>query len=161
MSEQWTSKLAQIIKPPTHIRTKVGKVGGVELNDVLARAQNVYDTNTTNFLQESLKSLTTLEASLTAATASSNPMEYRDALFYAAHDIRGISGTFGYPLATMAADLLCKFILKRTVLVNADLGYIRLYIDAIGAIFRDRMINDGGAAGAELKTLLTKITLTG
>lgn len=159
MMQPATAKRAQIIKPPKHIREKVGTTGGIETFEAVARARGTISGFSEGFAEESFGALDQLEAALSAALLTGHPQGHRDALFNASHEIRGQSGTFGYPLATAAADQLCKFILKREALKTGDLEYLQLYVKTIGAIFRQRLTDDGGALGAELKGLLAKMTV--
>lgn len=152
-----TGAKPQFLTPPKRIKDKVGSSGGVEPTVALARAASIVGDAAGDFAASSNTELIRLEAALARAQADNNPEQHRDALFGAAHEIRGQSGTFGYPLATAAGDAMCKFMAARQPMKPDDLQYLALYVQSVGAIFRNRLTDDGGAMGAELKALLARM----
>lgn len=147
----------QVIRPTSHLRDKVETGNGVDPNVAVNRAKVVIQEFAGEFAHESTTVLGQLEEALRAAMQSGNPETQRLQLFNAALEIRGQSSTFGYPLATTAADGLCTYIEKHQPLEKRDLEYIVAFVQAIGAIFRHRLTADGGKMGAELKELLSRM----
>jgi len=147
----------QVVRPTSHLRDKVDNSGGVDPTAAVNRAKVIIQEFAGEFAQESNTVLSQLEAALKAAVASGNPESQREQLFNAALEIRGQSSTFGFPLATTAADGLCTYLDGHQPLAKRDLEYLVAFVQAIGAIFRHRLTDDGGAMGAELKQLLAKM----
>jgi len=146
-----------VIRPTSHLRDKVEDSGGVDPTVAVSRAKVIIQEFAGDFTAESNTVLGQLEAAMKAAVESGDPERQRLTLFNAALEIRGQSSTFGYPLATSAADGLCSYIDRHTPLAKRDLEFLVAFVQAIGAIFRHRLTADGGAMGAELKALLTKM----
>lgn len=144
----------EVIKPPRHIRERVGSSGGVDVDAAIVRANAaVSEIADTSFLTEITPELENLEKAFAAAPAEI--AKHRGAMFNASHEIRGQSGTFGYPLATIFADSLCK-LLDHQELTGCDLDLLGLHVQALNTIFKQKLKHEGGAVGAELKRLLAK-----
>jgi hypothetical protein len=147
----------QIVRPGSHIRDKVDSVGGIDPAVAVNKARVVIHEFADGFAEESTTVLGKLEAAMQKAVVTGDIESQRDAMFNAALEIRGQSSTFGYPLATAAADGLCTYIDAHQPLAKRDIEYLMAFVQAIGAIFRHRLTDDGGTMGAELKQLLTKM----
>ena len=150
------TKKVEVIRPPKHIRQKVGASGGIELEEAIKIAEKAIEPFSTAFLERLDPDIASLRKSL--AALQDRPTEatrHRAQMFNAANEIRGLSGTFGYPLATLIADAFCKFLDPRPQLYARDVPLAVLHIQAILAVFRESVKGDGGAAGAQLRELLT------
>jgi chemotaxis protein histidine kinase CheA len=75
-----------------------------------------------------------------------------DTLFAAAHDVKGMGATYGYPLATQLAASLCR-------LIETDAGkaaarqlpaLVCAHVDALRAIVRDGVKSSGDPMGRAL-----------
>jgi hypothetical protein len=82
----------------------------------------------------------------------------REALFLAAHDIRGEADTFGYPLLTAPADSLCRLIEHTPDMGRIPLTLVDQHVDAIRAIVRERTRPDAETAAAALTRKLREVT---
>jgi len=77
-----------------------------------------------------------------------------DALFRAAHDIKGEAPTFGYPIAARAADSLCRVIEHSPDPLHVPLELIDYHIEAVRAIIREHeRIDAADVADALVKKL--------
>ena len=82
--------------------------------------------------------------------------ETSQALFLAAHDIKGDGKTFGFPEVARAADSLCRLIEHSPDLKKIPLTIIDQHVDAIRAIVREHARADiGDIAGVLTKKLKT------
>ena len=61
----------------------------------------------------------------------------RDALFHAAHDIKGEAATFGYPDVAASADSLCRLIEHTPDATRIPIALVDQHVDAIRAIIRE------------------------
>jgi HPt (histidine-containing phosphotransfer) domain-containing protein len=61
----------------------------------------------------------------------------RDELFRAAHDIKGQAATFGYPIAAVAADSLCRLLEHTPDQQRIPLALIDQHVDGVRAIIRE------------------------
>lgn len=75
-----------------------------------------------------------------------------EALAAAAHDLKGVGATYGYPLAGQISASLCRLIEtpagKAEAQKNPNL--VSAHVDALRAIVRDRVKTDGHPVGREL-----------
>jgi hypothetical protein len=63
--------------------------------------------------------------------------ETRQELFLAAHDVKGDSGSFGYPEVASAADSLCRLLEHTPDLTRIPLSIVDQHVDAVRAIVRE------------------------
>jgi chemotaxis protein histidine kinase CheA len=61
----------------------------------------------------------------------------RQALFRAAHDIKGHAATFGFPMAAEVANSLCRLIEHSPDLSEVPLSFIDQCVDSVRAIIRE------------------------
>jgi len=76
----------------------------------------------------------------------------KEALFRAAHDIKGEAATFGYPAVASAADSLCRLIEHTPGASRIPPKLIDQHVDAVRAIYREYARSDA----KELAVVLTK-----
>lgn len=152
-------KKVEVIRPPKHIRQKVGTSGGIELEEAIKLAEKAIEPFSAAFLERLDPDIAALRKCL--AALQSRPTEatrHRAQMFNSANEIRGLSGTFGYPLATLIADAFCKFLDPRPQLYARDVPLAVLHMQAILAIFRESVKGDGGATGEQIRELLTELS---
>jgi HPt (histidine-containing phosphotransfer) domain-containing protein len=78
----------------------------------------------------------------------------KEALFRAAHDIKGEAATFGYPAVASAADSLCRLIEHAPDPDRIPPALIEQHVDAVRAIYREYGHSDAQRlAGALTKRL--------
>jgi len=75
----------------------------------------------------------------------------KDALFHAAHDIKGEAATFGFPAVADAADSLCRLIELTPDIKRIPITLVDQHVDAVRAIYREYSRSDA----EELARLLT------
>jgi hypothetical protein len=84
--------------------------------------------------------------------------ETRQELFLAAHDVKGDSGTFGYPEVVPAADSLCRLLEHTPDLRRIPLAIVDQHVDAVRAIVREHARADIAAIAAALTGKLRAVT---
>lgn len=82
----------------------------------------------------------------------------KDALFRAAHDIKGEAATFGYPAMASAAESLCRLIEHTPEISRIPIALIGQHVDAIRAIRREYARSDAKKLAATLTTRLREVT---
>ena len=92
-------------------------------------------------------------ASKTALTTAN-----KEALFHAAHDIKGEAATFGYPAVASAADSLCRLIEHTPDSSRIPLKLIDQHVDAVRAIYREYARSDAKELAATLTKRLREVT---
>jgi hypothetical protein len=61
----------------------------------------------------------------------------KEELFLSAHDVKGDSGTFGYPAVAPAADSLCRLLEHTPDISRIPTAIIDQHVDAVRAIVRE------------------------
>ena len=82
----------------------------------------------------------------------------KDALFHAAHDIKGEAATFGFPAVASAARSLCKLIEHAPDIVRVPSQLIDQHVDAVRAIHREYARSDAKQLAATLTKRLREVT---
>ena len=84
--------------------------------------------------------------------------EARQALFRAAHDIKGHGTTFGYPMASDVADSLCRVMEHAGGTAQIPLTFIDQCVDSVRAIIREHDDDNAEETAAELAKELRALT---
>lgn len=82
----------------------------------------------------------------------------KDALFRAAHDIKGEAATFGYPAVALAAESLCRLIEHTPEISHIPIALIGQHVDAVRAIYREYARSDAKKLAPALATRLREVT---
>src|SRR5437764_1058855 len=82
----------------------------------------------------------------------------RQELFLAAHDVKGDSGTLGYPEVGAAADSLCRLLEHTPDLTKIPLAIVDQHVDAVRAIVREHDRADVALIAAALTGKLRAVT---
>ena len=82
----------------------------------------------------------------------------KEALFHAAHDIKGEAATFGYPAVAAAADSLCRLIEYTPDASRIPLKLVDQHVDAVRAIYREYANSDAKDLAASLTKRLREVT---
>lgn len=133
------AKKVRIIRPPDDLRRRaVNATRGFNLDLTpaeISRIESAVNRSKNRFVSQVADRLKALRALHQDAEAKP---ELRPAYLAQLRDdslaIKGLGGTFGYPLVTSIAASLNDFVLKRETVDAAQLVVIRLHIDAIYVI---------------------------
>ncbi len=79
-------------------------------------------------------------------------------LFLSAHDVKGDSGTFGFPAVAPAADSLCRLLEHTPDLSRIPLTIIDQHVDAVRAIVREYARSDITMIAHSLTSKLRLVT---
>lgn len=82
----------------------------------------------------------------------------RQELFLAAHDLKGDSGTLGYPEVGAAAESLCRLLEHTPDLTKIPLAIVDQHVDAVRAIVREHDRADVALIAAALTSKLRDVT---
>ena len=82
----------------------------------------------------------------------------RQELFLSAHDLKGDSGTLGYPEVMAAAESLCRLLEHTPDLTKIPLAIVDQHVDAVRAIFREHDRADVAQIAAALTGKLRAVT---
>ena len=82
----------------------------------------------------------------------------KEALFHAAHDIKGEAATFGFPLVAAAADSLCRLLEYTPDATRIPVKLVDQHVDAVRAIYREYSKSDAQELAASLTGRLREVT---
>ena len=82
----------------------------------------------------------------------------KEALFHAAHDIKGEAATFGYPAMTSAANSLCRLLEHAPDVTRIPFELVDQHVDAVRAIYREYTRSDAEELASRLTTRLREVT---
>ena len=154
-----TEDKVEIINPPNTVKSKVG-VGGPGAVDIstLERAEEAIADMADQYLDWVQEDLTRIDdAYKVLAAATGDRKEEVDGVFQVAHDMKGQGGSFGYDLITAIGNQLCRLIEKVETIGDAEVGAIRVHIDAMKLVVAQKMKGHGGKAGDQILFGLEKV----
>ena len=148
------SNSAQVIRPPNTLRLKVGGAfGGIDAN-AIAKAEEALKAMSSQFgqwLQDEIVKLDKAQADIRSEGYNAQTAE---ALYFRAHDLKGLGATYQYPLVTRLAGSLCKMMDDPAKRGTAPRTLIDAHIDAIKAVVRDQIQTDEHPTGRILAETL-------
>ncbi|WP_396593393.1 Hpt domain-containing protein [Brevundimonas sp. R86498] len=144
------SNPAQVIRPPNTLLAKVGGgFGGINA-DAIAKAEEALKAMSGQFGQWLQDEVSKLDAAQTAIRAEGYTPTTAEALFYRAHDLKGLGATYQYPIVTRIAGSLCRLLDDPARRMAAPMILIDAHVDAIRAVVRDQIQTDEHATGRVL-----------
>jgi chemotaxis protein histidine kinase CheA len=128
----------EIFMPPNMLKAKVGSaIGGIDMAAIkrAEAAMTVLKEEFTDWLAEDVAKLVAVRE----VYAKAPNAQTRDALFRAAHDLKGQADTFGFPMIGRVASSLTKLIDITAAGADVPLGLIDAHVAAVRVIFRDKI----------------------
>lgn len=144
----------EMIRRPNILRSKVGgSFGGIDAAAV-ARAEEALRTLSSQFGQWLQDEMVKLETAENAIRSEGYNAQTAEALYFRAHDLKGLGTTYEYPLVTRVAGSLCRLMDDAEHRLNAPWPLIEAHISAIRAIVRDKIQAEDHPVGRELAEAL-------
>ena len=143
----------QVIRPPNPLRAKVGGFGGIDAN-AIAKAEAALKAMSDQFgqwLQDEIVKLDQAQADIRAKGYTS---ETAEALYFRAHDLKGLGATYQFPLVTRIAGSLCRMMDDVDKRMQAPVAVLDAHVDGIRAVVRDGIQTDEHPVGRELAETL-------
>lgn len=148
------SNPAQVIRPPNTLRLKVGGgFGGIDAS-AIAKAEEALKAMSSQFGQWLQDEVVKLDKAQTDIRTMGYTPATAEALYFRAHDLKGLGTTYQYPLVTRLAGSLCKLLDDPTKRMSAPLVLLDAHIDAIKAVVRDEIQTDDHPVGKVLSETL-------
>ncbi|MET0312771.1 MAG: Hpt domain-containing protein [Hansschlegelia sp.] len=145
-----------IMRPPNRLKElAASRGGGVNDNGAVMRAEHALQLLSEEFDSWMAIEIERLEAARAALAADAAPNAL-DALYRAAHDLRGQAATFGFPLAGEIADGLCTLI-ERMGGRRPPQGIIDKHVASIRAIVRENAKGRDHPLGSALAATLANL----
>jgi HPt (histidine-containing phosphotransfer) domain-containing protein len=146
----------EVITPPHRLQNAVLPAGADD--DPIARAEQALAGLSGEFADWMDQECARLDKERRRVREEGLKGEAREALFRAAHDIKGAAATYGFPLAAAAAESLCRLIEHTPAEAHIPLALVDQHVDAVRAIVREHAIPDAAAMAGHLTTKLRQLT---
>jgi len=135
---------------PGGLRLKVGgRLGAID-PAAIAKAEAALKSLSGNFTQWLNDEVTKLETARQRVRTEGVSVETMENLYLRAHDLKGLGATYGFPLITRVAGLLCRLIDDKSKRLQAPISLIDAHIDAIKAAARDDIKDEEHPVGKVL-----------
>nr|WP_262923352.1 Hpt domain-containing protein [Brevundimonas diminuta] len=154
VQESAVSNSSNVFRPPNALRAKVGGgFGGIDAN-AIAKAEEALKAMSAQFGQWLQDELVKLDQAQADIRAKGYMAETAEALYFRAHDLKGLGATYQYPLVTRIAGSLCRILDDAEKRMQAPLPLVDAHIDAIKAVVRDEIQTDEHPVGRDLAETL-------
>ncbi len=125
----------EVITPPHALRQAIGPA--LAGDDPVGRAETALAKLSNEFGTWMQAECDRLEAARLDVVGEGITEKTHDALFRAAHDIKGEASTFGFPAVAGVADSLCRLLEHTPEMARIPLALIDQHVDAVRAIIRE------------------------
>jgi hypothetical protein len=136
--------------PSTALRDKVGGGPGALDPSILAKAEAALKALSSQFGQWLDDEIVKLDAARADIERDGLTDQTGQNLYLRAHDLKGLGGTYEYPIISRIAASLCRLTEDDAKRIQAPLYLIDAHIQAIKAAVRDNIRNDANPIGRAL-----------
>jgi hypothetical protein len=148
----------EVISPPHKLRRAMSTAAVSPADDPVARAEQALAELSGKFSTWMEEEGERLDQARNAVKAAGFTGATRDALFFAAHDIRGDAETLGYPGLAVPAESLCRLIEHTRDMRRIPIALVDQHVDAVRAIIREGNRPDAEQTVAVLIRRLREVT---
>ncbi len=148
----------EVIIPENKLRKAVTNKPLENGDDPVARAEMALAELSGEFASWMETECERLDKARQSATASGFNSANKEALFHAAHDIKGEAATFGFPAMASAADSLCRLIEHTPDPTCIPIKLVDQHVDAVRAIYREYARSDAVELAGQLTARLREVT---
>jgi HPt (histidine-containing phosphotransfer) domain-containing protein len=149
----------EVIHPPNKLRKAIAKVAPSDpADDPLARAEQALAELSSEFSGWMDSECERLDAARRQVKTVGFNKATREALFHAAHDIKGEAATFGFPEVAASADSLCRLIEHTPDSARIPVSLVDQHVDAVRAIIRENARTDVATLAEALTRTLRSVT---
>lgn len=127
----------QVITQPNPLRRAVRRVADDDKDDPVARAEQALADLSGEFNDWMATECERLATAHAVILKNGYTTQTREEFFRAAHDVKGDSATFGFPIAAAAAESLCRIIEHAPNLEQVPADLLAYHVSAIQAIVRE------------------------
>jgi HPt (histidine-containing phosphotransfer) domain-containing protein len=149
----------EVITPENKLRNAVSMQSPVSgEDDPVARAEQALSSLSHEFESWMDSECNRLDQARRSIGKNGFTTTNKEALFHAAHDIKGEAATFGYPAVAAAADSLCRLIEHTPDVMCIPFTLVDQHVDAVRAIYREYARSDAKELAARLTKRLREVT---
>jgi chemotaxis protein histidine kinase CheA len=147
----------EVITPPHELRRAVAPATDPNDNPI-ARAEAALAELSSEFSTWMQSECERLETARLNVMRQGFTAKTQEALFRAAHDIKGEAATFGYPSVAGIAESLCRLIEHTPNSAKIPLSLVEQHVDAVRAIVREYFRADRADVARALTRRLRDVT---
>jgi len=145
----------EVITPPNKLQGAVGRA--IDGDDPVARAEAALAQLSPEFSGWMDDECEQLDRTRRNAREARMATMQREALFRAAHDIKGQAATLGFPLVAAVAESLCRLIEETNDPRCIPLDLVDQHVDAVRAIIREHGRANADAIASRLARTLQQV----
>jgi len=145
----------EVITPPNKLERAVGRA--IDGDDPVARAEAALAQLSSEFSSWMNDECEQLDRARRNVRQAGMAAAQREALFRAAHDIKGQAATLGFPLVAAAAESLCRLIEETHDPRRIPLELVDQHVDAVRAIIREHGRPHAEAIASKLTGTLRQV----
>jgi HPt (histidine-containing phosphotransfer) domain-containing protein len=147
----------EVITPPNKLRKAIRKAAPQD-DDPVARAEQALADLSSEFSSWMQQECDRLDAARVRVRGEGFTKATREALFHAAHDIKGEAATFGYPAVAAVAESLCRLVEHTPSMDRIPLPLVEQHVNAVRAIIREYARSDAETMAVTLTRRLREVT---
>jgi HPt (histidine-containing phosphotransfer) domain-containing protein len=149
----------EVISLPNRLRRVLSTLNATDFaDDPIARAEEALAQLSGEFSGWMDQECERLDGARRDVKAKGFTKATHEALFHAAHDIKGEAATFGFPAVAPPADSLCRLIEHTPDMTRIPLTLVDQHVDAIRAIARESTRPDVDKLANALTKRLREVT---
>ena len=148
----------EVITPPNKLRKAIKNVERNAADDPVARAEQALADLSSEFSSWMQQECDRLEAARREVSKIGFNKATREALFHAAHDIKGEAATFGFPAVAATAESLCRLIEHTPSMERIPIALVEQHVDSVRAIIREYARSDAQELATTLTMRLREVT---
>ena len=148
----------EVIVPENKLRKAVSKVPFNPNDDPVARAEQALAELSGEFAAWMDLECDRLDTARQRVRIDGFDDSTKEALFHAAHDLKGQAATFGFPAVASAADSLCRLIELTPDAKRIPALLVDQHVDAVRAIYREYARSDAEDLAKLLTNRLREVT---
>jgi chemotaxis protein histidine kinase CheA len=150
----------EVITPPNRLRgaIKTTRPGKADDEDPVARAEQALERISGEFSAWMDEECARLDRARIEVKAKGFSKATQEALFHAAHDIKGEAATFGFPWVAALAESLCRVLEHTPDAARIPIALIEQHVDSIRAVIRESARPDIAKIADALTKRLREVT---
>ncbi len=148
----------EVFTPENKLRNAVSLEPYLPGEDPIERAEKALAELSSEFSTWMESECDRLDNARHAVNKSGFTKATKEAMFHAAHDIKGEAATFGFPAVAAAADSLCRLIEHTPDATRIPVKLVDQHVDAVRAIHREYTRSDAVELAATLTGRLREVT---
>lgn len=149
-----SNKDSRFVDPPNSLRQKIGgDTGPIKIDsETMEQAQSVIDKHAESYVETVQAEIQTLtETFKQAEDDPAGRAAHLESVADQVHEIRGMGGTYDFPLITKIGSSLYDFC-QSAEGTPSQMEVIKAHIDALRVIVSQNIKGDGGTVGEQLLT---------